>query len=124
MKLSSYQHSPLGSSPESYGHAQKTTKTKKETDFHAYHVFGSFLMVLKSFRGARRLLNNIRTHLDTAGAGLTSPNIEIHQYSCFWECQFIRNDSQNLPLSPGPPQNTFILFLRSSITIFKNTKHV
>ncbi len=64
----------------------------------------------KRFWGARRLLNTIRTHLDTAGAGLTLPNIEKPQYSCFWECQCIRNDPQNLPCCPGPPQNTFILF--------------
>ena len=81
----------------------------KKTDFHSYHIFESFLMVLKGFRGARRLLNTIRTHLDTAGAGLTFPNIDIPQYSCFWECQCIRNDPQNLPFCLGPPQNTFII---------------
>ena len=69
-------------------------------------------MVLGAFRGAKRLLNTIRRHLDTAGAGLTLPNNEITQYSCFWECQCTRNDPQNLPFCPGPPQNTFIIFLR------------
>ena len=33
---------------------------------------------------------NMRTHLDTAGAGLTFPNIGKPQYSCFWECQCTR----------------------------------
>ena len=61
--------------------------------------------------------NTIRVNLDTARTGLTSPNIEIRQYSCFWECQCIRNDSQNLPFCPGPPQNTFMIFLRYSQTI-------
>ena len=74
-------------------------------------------MVLMIFRGARRLLNTIRIDLDTAGAGLTLPNNEITQYSCFWECQCSRNDPRNLPFCPGPPQNTFILFLRSFKTI-------
>ena len=89
----------------------KNCKKPEKTDFHEDHVFESFLMVLRSFRGARTLLNTIRTHLDTAGAGLTFLNNEITQYSCFGECQCTGNDPQNLPFCPGTPQNTFI-FLR------------
>jgi hypothetical protein len=54
----------------------------------------------------------MRTHLDTTGAGLTFPNIQTSQYSCFWECQCTGNDPQNLAFCAGPPQNTFIVFLR------------
>ena len=86
-------------------------KKLKNIDFHEYHVFGSFLMVLKGFRGARRLLNTMRTHLDTARAALTLPNIETSQYSCFWECQCTRNYPKNLPFRPRDSQKTFI-FLR------------
>ena len=93
------------------------SKNRKNPDFHSYYFSGSFLMVLGGFRGARRFLNTIRTHLDTAGARLTLPNIEIHQYSCFWECQCSRKDTQNLPFCPGPPQNTFIFFDISKIYI-------
>ena len=75
-----------------------------------------FLMVLKGFRDARRLLNTIRIDLDTAGAGLNLPNIELTQYSCFWECQCTRIDPQNLPFCPRDSQNTFIMFS----TIFQN----
>ena len=77
-------------------------------------------MVLKAFRGARRLLNTIRIDLDTAGAGLTFPNNEITQYSCFGECQCTRIDPQNLPFCPGPPQNTFIIYS----SIFQNDNYL
>ena len=80
-------------------------------------------MVFGGFRGARKLLNTIRTHLDTAGAGLTLPNIETSQYSCFWECQCTRNDPQDLPCCPGPPQNTFIFFDISKRVLFVNSEH-
>ena len=40
------------------------------------HIFETFLMVLKGFKGSGRLLNTIRIDLDTAGAGLTFPNIK------------------------------------------------
>ncbi len=69
-------------------------------------------MVLKGFRGAEKLQNTLRVDLDTAGAGLTFPNNEITQYSCFWECQCTGNDPQNLAFCAGPPQNNFIVFLR------------
>jgi len=55
-------------------------------------------MVLKGFRASRKLQNTMRTHMDTAGAGLTFPNIEKLQFSRFWEFQCIRNDPQNLPV--------------------------
>ena len=61
--------------------------------------------------------SSIQTHMDTAGAGLTFPNIEKPQYSCFWEFQCTRNDPQNLPFRPGPPKNIFITFLRYFKTI-------
>ena len=61
----------------------ETAKNAKNADFHEYHVFGSFLIVLKGFRGSGKLLNTIRIDLDTAGAGLTFPNIEKPKYSCF-----------------------------------------
>ena len=76
-------------------------------------------MVLGGFRGARRLLNTIRTHLDTAKAGLTFPNNEITQYACFWECQCTRIDPQNLPFCSRDSQNTFITF--SSIFLNDNS---
>ena len=74
-------------------------------------------MGLKGFRGAKKLLNTIRTHLDTTGPGLTLPNNEITQYSYVWECQCTRNDPQNLSFCPGAPQNTFIFS-----SIFQNDK--
>ena len=94
----------------------KKQQKKQKTDFQKYYVFGSFLMVLEGFRGSGKLQNSIRIDLDTAGAGLTLPNIEILQYSCFFEFQCIRNYIKNLPYCPGPPPNTFIMFS----SIFQN----
>ena len=69
-----------------------------------------FFMVLGRFRSSGRLQNTTRIHLDIAVVGLTLPNIEKSQYSCFWECQCTGNDPQNLAFCAGPPQNTFIIF--------------
>ena len=77
-------------------------------------------MVLEGFTSSGRLQNTIRIDLDTAGAGLTLPNIEKPQYSGFWECQCIRNALQNLPFCPGPPQNTFVIFFDISERHFFN----
>ena len=83
-----------------------------DMNFSAVHEIGSLELCShtldhKCYRGAQK----------TTGAGLTFPNIELTQYSCFGECQCGRNDSQNLPFCSGPPQNTFIIVLRSFETI-------
>ena len=60
----------------------------------------------------------MRIDLDTAGAGLTFPNIELTQYSCFGKCQCTRNDPHNLQFCPRDSQNTFIIYS----SIFQNDK--
>ena len=69
------------------------------------------------FRGARGLLNTTRTHLDTTGAGLTLPNIEITQHSCFWECQCIRNDLKTFHFVQGHHRTPLLFCLRYFKTI-------
>ena len=56
-------------------------------------------MVLKGFTGSGGLLNTIRTHLDTAGVGLTSPHVRnstFHEFDGKLKFQCLRNGSQNL----------------------------
>ena len=69
---------------------------------------------------SRRLQNTIWIDLDTARAGLTFPNIEKPQLSCFRKFQCIRNERHNLTFCPGPPQNTLIIFFDISKRSFSN----
>ena len=100
----------------------KNSNKLKKLGFSWISCFWVVFNGFNTFRGSGRLPNTIRVDLETAVARLTLTNIEIPQYSCFWECQCIRNESQNLRFCRGPPQNTFLIFLRSLKKIFSKFK--
>ena len=90
-----------------------------------------FLIIFYGFRWFWGLQEAPKYHMDSYGH--SRGRIDFHKHPktsifCFGEFQCIRNDSQNMPFCPGPPQNTFIICLRYFETIFSkftfsNLKH-